>query len=144
MLYQNRISESIELTGDEWLLIKSVYPVLSHFDDLCPLSFAFYSVTLVIGVFDELFGVLGIYGVHNVEKIIPVGKSTFGQLVREVLHEVRRILRLWSQSLCRQLIVHGHVDELDILDGHELLFLCKNLLQEVLIHHGIARKIKLD
>ena len=42
-----------------------------------------------------------------------------------------------------QLIVDGHVDELDLLELKQLLLAAENRLQEVLVHHGLGRKVQL-
>ena len=101
-------------------------------------------MTLLVGVFDQLAGVLVIDRIHHVEEVVSVRQASLRQLVREELHEVTGALHLRPESLHRQLIIHGDVDEPDVRNRNQLLLLTQYLLQEVLVDHGVAWQVKLD
>ena len=125
------------------MLVQLVVPVFTDFDGLCLLVLPGDGVPLCIGVLDKLCDVLIAYGVHDVEKIVPVGQTTLWQLVREELLEVVQFFHLGPQLLHADLVVVGNVDKPHLAYGHEHLLLGQDLLEEVFVEHCVVRQVEL-
>jgi len=65
---------------------------------------------------NELGNVVLVQRIENIPEVVSVGKATFRQFIRKVLHEVRVGLHHGPELLYRKLVVNRHVYELNVLE----------------------------
>ena len=119
-------------------------PALRHLDVLRLLAFVSRSVAELLGVGHDLRDEVRQLCVQDVEHVFAVGLPTLRDVVGEVLHQVRVPLDLWVDALDADLVVLRHDHDLELLEGHEEFALREDVLQEVLVDHGVWRHVELD
>ena len=85
----------------------------------------------------------GLERVQDVEEVLPPQITALGQDVGEVHHEVVVALELVEEVDHAELIVLGHDHEVDVAQWHQLLPVGEDLLEEVLVDHGLRRHVQL-
>ena len=124
-------------------LVELLKPVFADLDDGVGILTLIRQTPVVVGGRDELLSVLRIERVHHVVEVSPIRPTAFGQLFREVLHEVRVVLELWVEGVDTELVELGHVDHLDVDEVQQLLLLSEDHPEEVLVDHGVGRHVEL-
>ena len=92
----------------------------------------------------DLLQVLGVEGVEEVEKIFPRGPFIFRIGRGEVPHELGILFEFGPEPSHRKFIVMGDLDMFDRGLLHEVLLAGEDLLEEVLVDHGLVGQIVLD
>ena len=81
--------------------------------------------------------------VQHVEEIVAGWALPLRVLVREIRDEPDVFRELRIEGLDAQLLVLRHLDFLDLGLLEQMLLAGQDLLEEVLVHHGLVREIKL-
>ena len=113
------IKKIIGLTGDKRQSCELFIPVFGHFDGFLLLFFSIDGVPLLVGVLNQLLGIIMLESVENVPKILSVHGSAFGEPIWEELHEVLVIFHQGEQMFDTELIEIRGIDKLDVFDGEE-------------------------
>ena len=90
---------------------------------------------------DQLLKILTLEGIQDVEEVFSVRHTALRQLAREELHEVLILPHHRPQLDYRQLVIKRDTYPLDFIELHEPLSFDEYLLQKVLVHHVLWRKI---
>ena len=96
-----------------------------------------------MGMPDQPPDVLFVQTVENIPEVVSVDLTALRKLVWEVVHELRLSLAKRIDSLESELIIDRHVDKLDLLELKQLLLAAEDLLEEVLVQHGLRWQIQL-
>ena len=118
-------------------------PVLRDLDSFAVLIFL-QSVTLGVGVLDELLHVLVLQRVEHVPEVLALRQPAVDLRVRQVQHEGRVLLHERPELLHRELVVPWHLDGVHFRLVQEPLLLRKYGLQEVLVDSVGRRQIVLN
>ena len=92
---------------------------------------------------DHLLRLRLVDGVEHVEEVAAVWQLALRQVVWHVRHELRVLAVPRVEVADGDLVVLGRVDLLDVLEGEQLLLVAQDLLEEVLVDHGVGRYIEL-
>ncbi len=101
------------------------------------------SHTLLVRVFEDLRKVIRVQRVEHVEKVVPRWAFALRICIREVRHELGVLRELRIEILHAELVVVRHLYEPDICFLHQLLLAREDLLQVVLVDHGLVWEIEL-
>jgi len=123
--------------------MKSVPPLVGHFDGLVGLGLASHGVALLVRVLDYIRDVLRVERVHDIKGVLAVGQPTRSHLCREEPHELRVVLEHRPQLAHRELVVQRHIDPADLVEPEQRLLAGEDCLEEVFVNHVLRRKIQL-
>ena len=121
------------LTGHEGNGHHLIVPLVSDLYCLDGFGLVRFSGPNLIGMSDDLLHVVSHCGGHDVEEVRPVRQAPLRELGGKVAHELWVALHLGPHVLHRDLVVHGHVDALDLVELHQRLRPGEHFLQEVLV-----------
>ena len=138
------MSYSQTLTRNEWLRLEFLKPALGDLNDLLSVPLSLNWVPLLVSMPDQLWNIVAVLSVHDVEEVVSWRKSPFRIFIWEVPHELRNVLHLGPQAFHAKLVELWHVNELDAFHLIEQLLLSQNLLEKVFVEHRIVRQIELD
>ena len=111
-------------------LFKPLVGDLNGLDGLCVVLF---SSTHCLRVHHDVPNVVSHESVHDVEEVRAAGEPCLWAWRREVPHELFVGPHLRPQVLNRQLVVHWHVDGLDLAELHERLRAREDFLEKVFV-----------
>lgn len=137
-----RLAKAI-LTGDERDRLEFLLPGWRHFDEVSLLFDVGCGVPKLVRVVYDGLHVVASDGVEDVECVVSIGKAVFGQLLREVAHQVPVLLDHRPHVLDTEFVILGHVDELDFGHLEKPFALGEDILEEVLVDHGCRRDVEL-
>ena len=92
----------------------------------------------------QLLEVFWLDGVENIEEIISRRALILGILVGEEGHHGGILLELRIEILDRYFVIMWDLDLLDRALPQQLLLASQDILQEILVDHGLRRQIKLE
>ena len=133
----------MRLTRQIWHGSKLLLPVLGDLYGLTLHGLAGRSHTLLVRVFEDLRKVIRVQRVEHVEKVVARRAFALRISVRKVRHELGVLRELRIEILHAQLVVVRHLDEPDFGFLQQLLLAREDLLQVVLVDHGLVWQIKL-
>ena len=131
------------LTTDEGYVVQPVPPLLTDLDRLLVLCLCLARHAQVVGVLDDLLHVLWLERVHDVEEVRAIGKSLIGGGVRQIPHDLFIAFEHGEELSDRELVVEGHVHRPHPGHGQQVLRLCHDLLEEVLVDVLLGRDVEL-
>ena len=98
----------------------------------------------LMGVLDELCQVLRVQRIQHREEVISRWALLAWVGIGEVAHHDLVLREERVDGLDGELVELGHVDELAVGDGQQLLLVAKDLLEEVFVDHLARRDQQLD
>ena len=101
-------------------------------------------MSLFVCVLHNLFEIVRLYGVQNVEEVVPSRRLFVRIFVLEVDIECLVPLQVRPKSFCTELLITRNMNVADLIFLHELLFTNQHLPHEVLVNLFLWWQVHLD
>ena len=131
------------LTTDEGYVVQPLPPLFTDLDRLLLLHLFLGRHAQVVGVLYDILHVLWLESVHDIEEVSAVRKSPIGGGVRQVPHDLLVALEHGEELPDGELVEQGHVHRPHPGHGQQVLRLCHDLLEEVLVDVLLGRDVEL-
>ena len=138
-LYNQR--EAKALTGNERHGVEGVPPLVRNFDRFSGLGVIRHGVSLLVCMPNNFLHIKRVQRVQNIEEIFAIRYASFGQLLREVLHELHVFLRHRPEFDHGKFVKERHIYEANLFQLEKLLFFCEDFFEEVFVHHVLRRQV---
>ena len=132
------------LTGEIGHGLELLLPVLGDPDGLALVGLAGGGHPLLVGVGHDLRQVLRVDCVEHIKEVVPRWTLILGVGGGEILGELTILLEVWPEAAHRELVVVGHLDELDLGLLQEMLFAGEDVLEEIFVDDGLVGEVHLD